>query len=80
MIVLPRGMPTPKPVSAKLQPTPRMTSASSRKAFTGLGLARPPLPSESGWSSGNALLPSIEVVTGMFQSSASARSSSQALA
>ena len=80
MIVLPAGMPTPKPVSAKLQPTPRMTSASARKRLTGRGLARPPLPSDSGWSSGKALLPSIEVVTGMFQASARAFSSSQALA
>ena len=80
MIVLPAGMPTPKPVSAKLQPIPRITSASARKVFTGRGLARPPLPSDSGWSSGKALLPSIEVVTGMFQASASACSSSQALA
>ena len=31
MIVLPVGMPTPKPVRAKLQPMPRMTSASARK-------------------------------------------------
>ena len=44
MIVLPVGIPTPKPVSAKLQPMPRMTSASARKRFTGRGFARPPLP------------------------------------
>ncbi len=48
MIVLPAGMPTPKPVRAKLQPMPRMTSASARKRLTARGFARPPLPSDSG--------------------------------
>ena len=80
MMVLPRGIGTPKPVSAKLQPTPRMTSASSRKVFTVRGLARPPDPSDSGWDSLKALLPSRLVVTGMFHSSASAFSSSHASA
>ena len=36
---------TPKPVSAKLQPTPRMTSASARKRLTGPGV-RPPAAAE----------------------------------
>ena len=80
MMVLPLGMGTPKPVRAKLQPMPRMTSASLRNAFTGRGLDRPPEPSDSGWFSGKALLPSMLVVTGMFQASASALSSSQARA
>ena len=78
-MVLPRGICTPNPVSAKLQPTPRMTSASCSQAVTGRGLARPPEPRERGWFSGNALLPSMLVVTGMFQLSASVFRASQAL-
>ena len=80
MMVLPRGMGTPKPVNVKLQPMPRITSASARKAFTARGFDRPPLPSDNGWFSGKALLPSMDVVTGMFHSSASALSSFQAFA
>ena len=78
MIVLPGGMPIPKPVSAKLQPTPRITSALCRKCCTGCGIGPPPEPSDSGWFSGNALLPSRLVVTGMLQRSARSLSSAQA--
>ena len=80
MIVLPAGIGTPKPVRAKLQPTPRITSASLRNVFTARGLARPPEPSASGCVSSKALLPSRLVVTGICQSSASAFSSAQASA
>ena len=40
----------------------------------------PPVPSESGWSSGNALLPSSVVMTGACKSSASSSSSADASA
>ena len=64
MIVLPFGIFTPKFVSVKLQPMPKMTSALSRKSLTGFGFAGPPEPSDSGWVSGKPLLPPRLVVTG----------------
>ncbi len=80
MIALPAGMSTPKLVLVKLQPMPKIRSASWRKWWTGAGIALPPEPSDSLWFSGNALLPPRLVVTGAASSSASALSSSQARA
>ena len=71
IMVLPFGICTPNPVSAKLHPIPKITSASWRKVWTVSGIARPPEPSDKGWVSGKALLPSRLVVTGIPQSSAS---------
>ena len=80
MIDLPAGMSTPKLVLVKLQPMPKIRSASCRKWCTGAGTALPPEPSESMWFSGNALLPPRLVVTGAASSSASCFSSAQARA
>ena len=80
MNVLPFGIVTPKLVCVKLQPMPKITSASRRKCCTVAGIARPPEPSDSGCVSGNALLPSRLVVTGIASSSASRLSSSHAFA
>ena len=56
MIVLPFGICTPKLVSVKLQPMPRIRSASSRKCRTVCGMARPPEPSASGCGLGEGAL------------------------
>jgi hypothetical protein len=76
----PLGILTPKLVSVKEQPMPRITSAWSRKWRTGSGMAKPPLPRLSGWSSGKEDLPPRLVVTGMASNSASALSWGQARA
>ncbi len=76
MITLPWGMETPKAVWEKLAPTPKITSAASRKWRTGLGIAAPPEPRARGWVSSKALLPSRLVQTGAARSSASRFSSS----
>ena len=52
----PFGIFTPKLVSVKEQPMPKTTSALSRKCRTGLAMARPPEPSESGCVLGEAAL------------------------
>ncbi len=80
MIRLPAGIFTANGLSVKLQPIPRMTSAAPRKRATPRGMASPPAPSESGWVSGNALLPSSVVITGMAIFSASRFSCGQARA
>ena len=64
----------------KLVPIPRMRSARAKKSSTAAGRVRAAVPSDSGWSSGNALLPLSVVATGVFVSSASCRSSEHAFA
>ena len=76
----PFGIFTPKFVSVKEHPMPNTTSALSRKCRTGLAMARPPEPSESGCVSGKLLLPPRLVVTGAASSSASCRNCGQARA
>src|SRR5437867_911160 len=81
MMVLPAGMFEAMPCLVKLQPMPSTTSARDRKWYDGPGMTPPPaVPSASGWSSGNALLPSSVVMTGIWSSSASSSSSGQASA
>ncbi len=41
------GIGTPKPVSVKLHPMPKITSARSSQCRTGFGTATPPEPSAS---------------------------------
>ena len=72
------GKRMPNPVAVKLAPMPNTTSASCTCRCTDAGIATPPEPSDSGWSSGKLLLPSSDVVTGISSSSASCFSSGQA--
>ena len=66
MIDLLFGIATPKFVSVKLHPIPKITSARSRKCRTVLGTARPPEPRASSWSSGKALfLDRADVIFGI---------------
>ena len=80
MMVLPLGIAMPNEVSVNEQPMPKITSASPRNFGTARGTARPPEPSDSGWSSGNDDLPPRLVVTGIASRSASRFSCGQALA
>jgi hypothetical protein len=50
MMVLPFGMAMPNEVSVKEQPMPKITSARRGNFGTARGTARPPEPSDSGWS------------------------------
>ena len=62
----------------KLVPTPRIRSACSKKRSTAAGRVRAAVPSDSGWFSGNALLPLSVVATGVPVRSASSTSSAVA--
>ena len=79
-MVLPGGMGVVMPCLVKLVPTPNTTSAPPRKRYNGPLITPEPLPSASGCSSGNALLPAIVVITGAWSSSESSTSSGVASA
>ncbi len=70
----------PKPVAEKLAPAPNTRSDSATQTSTARDMVGPPEPSASGCVSSKALLPSRLEHTGASSSSATAFSSSQALA
>ena len=80
MNVFPLGNLMPKLVSVNEQPMPMIRSDFSMKWCTVFGTALPPEPSDSGWFSGNELLPPRLVVTGAPSNSANLRSCGQASA
>ena len=61
---LPAGIGAENPPRAKLQPMPKTRSERTRKWAAVRVIVCPLAPIDSGWFSGNALLPAIVVITG----------------